>query len=216
LNIHGYGDMRDTGYIDGEGNQQGGAYIGVLDQNGVSCHAVTDISDYAYNQWYTREFKLGDFLGTFTHLLVCQDTHVSDPALVSGAGTAYYKNICVKDADGNVVWSYTPTAADVAAATDLVATTPEYSMTCEATEGSFLYAPASELQYFEIVETEYVPSTTAPSTTVPATDAPATGEGNDAPTTEEKKEEGGCGGMMGIGALVLAAVLSAPVAFKKH
>ena len=54
------------------------------------------------------------------------------------------------------------------------------------------------------------PATDAPATDAPATDAPAT----DAPTTEAPKDDKGCGGVIGIGAIV--AILGTAVVLKKR
>ena len=88
----------------------------------------------------------------------------------------------------------------------------------ETFEGDgWTYGPCMAMQYFEIFDEETTEEETEePDTTVAGTNAPATNDGESTPTTEKTEEKGGCGSMMGFGALVLAACLAAPVAFKKH
>lgn len=76
-----------------------------------------------------------------------------------------------------------------------------------ATEAPVTEAPVTEAPVTEAPATE-APATEAPATEAPATEAPTT----DAPTTEAPAE-GGCGGVIGIGALV--AILGSAVVLRK-
>jgi len=75
-------------------------------------------------------------------------------------------------------------------------------------------APVTEAPVTEAPATD-APATDAPETEAPATDAPATdAPATDAPTTEAPKDDKGCGGVIGIGAIV--AILGTAVVLKKR
>ena len=83
-------------------------------------------------------------------------------------------------------------------------------------------APATEAPVTEAPATD-APATEAPATDAPATDAPATeapaadateAPATEAPTTEAPKASGGCGGVIGVGAIV--AILGTAVVLKKR
>ena len=77
------------------------------------------------------------------------------------------------------------------------------------TEAPVTEAPTTEAPVTEAPTTE-APVTEAPTTEAPVTDAPTT----DAPTTEAPKASGGCGGVIGVGAIV--AILGTAVVLKKR
>jgi len=77
------------------------------------------------------------------------------------------------------------------------------------TEAPVTEAPTTDAPVTEAPATE-APETEAPATDAPATDAPAT----DAPTTEAPKDDKGCGGVIGVGAIV--AILGTAVVLKKR
>lgn len=211
LNVDGYGDMRDWQGLDEDGNVLGGISIGVQDQNGIGCHATRDISDYAYNKWYTREFDMTYFTGEMTSLLLCADSWPEDPAFISGAGTVYYRNICIKDADGNVVWSFLPTQAAVDGMTEFVVEGTTYEVKVES-DGAIVNGPCLPLQYFDIMDTEYQPPV---EDTDPIDTATGAGDESEEPSESKpaEKEQGGCGSV--IGTAVMIPMLLAAFAYRK-
>ncbi len=228
INVDANGDgsvdpMRDFGYIDEEGNEVGGTTIGLLDQKGIACHPHTDLSIEAYQNWYHREFSLKHYNGTMSSLLFAADAGTADGSVVAAAaaGIVKYKDVCIKDGEGNVVWSWVPTQDALDAATDYHnPDKAEIVMSVELGEG-FSYTTCTELQYFIPVasDTEYQPpviggdDTTAGSNEDPKDETTA---GDDDKVTEKPEDpKGGCGGMIGAGAIVLAMVMVAPVVLKK-
>ena len=82
------------------------------------------------------------------------------------------------------------------------------------TEAPVTEAPVTEAPVTEAPVTE-APATEAPVTEAPTTDAPVTeAPTTDAPTTEAPKDDKGCGGVIGIGAIV--AILGTAVVLKKR
>ena len=77
------------------------------------------------------------------------------------------------------------------------------------TEAPVTEAPVTEAPVTEAPVTE-APVTEAPETEAPVTEAPTT----DAPTTEAPKDDKGCGGVIGVGAIV--AILGTAVVLKKR
>ena len=76
------------------------------------------------------------------------------------------------------------------------------------TEAPATEAPATEAPATEAIEETHAPETEAPATEAPATEAPAT----EAPTTEAPAK-GGCGGVIGVGAIV--AILGTAIVIRK-
>ncbi len=71
---------------------------GINDKKGIKAHPSSDISDHAYKTWYTREIPLTNYSNADCDLMFFAGE-------ASGEGDAYFKNICVKDGSGKVVWS---------------------------------------------------------------------------------------------------------------
>jgi len=88
-----------------------------------------------------------------------------------------------------------------------VPTTEAPTTEAPVTEAPVTDAPATEAPVTEAPATE-APATDAPATEAPATDAPAT----EAPTTEAPAK-GGCGGVIGVGAIV--AILGTAIVLRK-
>ena len=75
-------------------------------------------------------------------------------------------------------------------------------------------APVTDAPVTDAPTTD-APTTDAPETEAPATDAPATdAPATDAPTTDAPKDDKGCGGVIGVGAIV--AILGTAVVLKKR
>ncbi len=77
----------------------------VFDQNGISINATTDLSGYAVNQWYTRQFSMSPFNGkTITSVLAING------ATSVGQYTWYIRNCYIASQSGNKFFSITSTA----------------------------------------------------------------------------------------------------------
>jgi hypothetical protein len=67
------------------------------DQNGVGVHPSEDLSGYAKGKWYKRIIDLSGWAGkTLTSIQVANETDID------GTYTAYFRNVVIKDALGNV------------------------------------------------------------------------------------------------------------------
>ncbi len=217
-NINGTGkDMRDWAYTAADGTAAGGQGIGILDQNGIGAHPHLDISDYAFEQWYTREFDVSSLAGSMSSLLFAADSKTGDDTLVSGAGVAKFKNVLIKDAEGNVIWRFIPTQYPVDLWSEY--TNPDnitVEIAIEENKGDFVstgiypwrdYFPETDTETEETPNSATKPQDSEPSDSKPADSKPA--------DTKPADKEGGCGSMISAGALLLAAATVAPICFKR-
>ncbi len=118
--------------------------VNVNDQNGIDCHPRSDISELAHKKWYSREIPLNNYAAAaYTHILFAAETE--------NGGTAYFKNICFKNAAGEVVHTFT------------------FSDTLEVEPH-----PGFPLPTLQLHELETTPGTTTPGTTTPGTTTPGT------------------------------------------
>jgi|GEM_PF-1211950 len=72
-----------------------------VDQNGLSGHPKTDISDYAYGKWYHRELSIPSHWNGTGYAAFY--TMIAFDGGFYGSATAYFDNICILDSNGNVV-----------------------------------------------------------------------------------------------------------------
>ncbi len=81
----------------------GNQYVSAMatDEAGIGNFIADDLSDFAYGRWYHRVFNLDN-----TEAQSSKMVRFSVGGLTNGStNIAYFDNICVKDADGNVIYT---------------------------------------------------------------------------------------------------------------
>lgn len=81
---------------------------GLADQNNVSATPTTDLTNYATNQWYTRQIAITALHGKTINTIL-----VGFSGAAAGTYAAYFKNIFLSSASGSPFFSTTATATQV-------------------------------------------------------------------------------------------------------
>ena len=86
-----------------------GDMVRIADLEGWTAHPGTNLVPVAHKTWYSREMPLDDYLHTIDSIYFCVEnphTYLDDTGVPSAVetGVAFFKNICIKDADGEIVY----------------------------------------------------------------------------------------------------------------